>query len=32
MSIILRYDHKASMNLRVNLPDEVIDYETQFGE
>ena len=25
-------DHKASLNLRVNLPDKVIYYETQFGE
>ena len=25
-------DHKALMKLKVNLPDNVIDYETQFGE
>ena len=25
-------DHKAPIKLRVNLPDKVIDYETQFGE
>ena len=25
-------DYKAPMNLRINLPDQVIDYETQFRE
>ena len=24
--------HKAPMKLKINLPDKVIDYETQFGE
>ena len=25
-------NHKASMKLKLNLPDKAIDYETQFGE